>query len=398
MLARTGSRTSRRVAAVAAALGLVLTLAACGSTSTSSSASSTSSTSSSATGSSSGVQAAKAYLAKASQPVVWSGPTTPVKISAARGKSVDIVNLTQEIPALAIWANTAQAQLQAAGVNATICDAKGTPNGITTCMQQALAQRPNVIVALALDTKFIQNYVNQATAAGIKVITGQTGTPGPSRAKGAVAEVTFNYPQVGHILGAWFAAQSNCTGYPQIITSTSSRQPSAAEVAGIQSAISQYCPKAKAIPVQNVLIPNWPTQLPTLTRSDLTANPNLRYILPLYDGMTIYMVPAIEQANVGHPVQMASFNATPVVMQTEVAKKTALVADIGGPNHWYAYALADEIFRVLAGQKPVLSENVPLRLFDSSNLSQINLNDTSTWYASVNYVCKYDKLWGKACS
>ncbi len=402
MLARTGRRTSRRAAAIAA-LGVVLTLAACSSTSSSTKAANTSSSasssaSSSSTSSGSGVQAAQAYLAKMSQPVTWSGPTTPVTISAAKGKSVDIINLTQEIPALAIWANTAQAQLTAAGVHATVCDAKGTANGITTCMQQALAQHPDVIVALALDTKFIQNYVTQATNEGIKVITGQTGTPGPSRAKGAVAEVTFNYPEVGHILGAWFAAQSDCTGYPQIITSTSSRQPSAAEVAAIQSAISEYCPNAKPIPVQNVLIPNWPTQLPTLTRSDLTAQPNLRYIIPLYDGMTIYMVPAIEQANISHPLQMASFNATPVVMQTEVAKHTALVADIGGPNHWYAYALADEIFRVLAGQKPVLSENVPLRLFDSSNLSQINLNDTATWYASVNYACNYDKLWGKACS
>ena len=397
MLARTGRRMSRRMVAVGT-LGVALTLAACGSSSSNSKAASPSTSPSSSAASGSGVQAAKAYLAKVSQPVIWNGPTAPVKLSAAKGKSVDIVNLTQEIPALAIWANTAQAQLAAAGVHATICDAKGTPSGITTCMQQALAQRPNVIVALALDTRFIQNYVNQATAAGIKVITAQTGTPGPSRAKGAAAEVTFNYPEVGHILGAWFAAQSNCTGYPQIITSTSSRQPSAAEVAGIQSAITQYCPNAKPIPVQNVLIPNWPTQLPTLTRSDLTANPNLRYILPLYDGMTIYMVPAVQQANVGHTVQMASFNATPVVMQTEVAKKTALVADIGGPNHWYAYALADEIFRLLAGQKPVLSENIPLRLFDSANLSQINLHNSATWYGPVNYACNYDKLWGRPCS
>ncbi len=397
-------RRSPRGAVFVAALGVALTLAACGSSSSSSTkaaGSTSTSAASSSSGSSSsaaGVAAAKAYLAKMSQPPAWNGPTAPVKISAAKGKSVDIINLTQEIPALAIWANTAQAQLQAAGVHATVCDAKGTPSGITTCMQQAIAQHPNVIVALALDTKFIQNYVTQATAAGIKVITGQTGTPGPSKAKGAVAEVTFNYPQVGHILGAWFAAQSNCTGYPQIITTTSSRQPSAAEVAGIQSAITQYCPNAKPIPVQNVLIPNWPTQLPTVTRSDLTANPNLRYILPLYDGMTIYMVPAIEQAHVSHPVQMASFNATPVVMQTEVAKHTALVADVGGPNHWYAYALTDEIFRVLAGAPVVVDENVPLRLFDSSNLSYINLSNTATWYGTVNYACQYDKLWGKACS
>ena len=97
-----------------------------------------------------------------------------------------------------------------------------------------------------------------------------------------------------------------------------------------------------------------------MTRSALLANPNLNYILPLYDGMTIYMNPAIKQTH--RTVRMASFNATPVVMQTEVSKPSPLIADVGGPNQWYAVALADQVLRVLAGQKPVKSENVPLRL------------------------------------
>ncbi|MDA8263942.1 MAG: substrate-binding domain-containing protein [Actinomycetota bacterium] len=345
-----------------------------------------------------GVAAAERYLAASERPVVWRGPTKPVRrIGSVRGKSVDIVNLTQEIPALAEWADTAQAQLRALGVRASICDAGGSPTGIVSCMQQGISEHPNVLIALALNTTFIQKYVTQAKAAGIKVITGQTGVPGRSQAKGALAEVTFNYPEVGHILGAWFAAQSHCSGYPQIITSTSSAQPSAAEVKGIQRALTQYCPGDKARPVQNVLIPNWATQLPTLTRSDLLANPSLDYLLPLYDGMTIYMLPAIEQTNVGRTIKVASFNATPVVMQTELARHTDLAADIGGPNRWYAYALTDETLRVLTGSPVVVNENVPLRMFDSADLAKINVHNSSTWYGPVNWACDYHKLWGESC-
>lgn len=342
-----------------------------------------------------GVAQARAFVAASMKTPAWKGPTSNVDIAKAKGKSVYLVNLTEEIPALHEWSVVAAQQLKAAGVTTTDCDGKGSPNGITTCLNQAIAAHPSVIAALALDNKFIASYIARAKAKGIKVITGQTGHPGrPAGPPGRVAEVTFDYYQVGRIIGAWFASDSSCTkGAPQIITTTSSRQPSAYEVSGIQSAIHQYCPGMKVPSAQNVLIPDWPTKLPTLTRSDLLANPHLNYILPLYDGMTIYMNPAITQLH--RKVRMASFNATPVVMQTEVAKSSPLVADVGGPNQWYAVALADEVLRVLAGQAPVNSENVPLRLFTPANIKSINVKkDESTWYGKVNPITKYHKLWG----
>jgi ribose transport system substrate-binding protein len=343
-----------------------------------------------------GVAAAKAAVAKAMKVPTWAGPTTKVDISKAKGKTVYFINLTEGIPALHEWSLVLAAQLKAAGVKSNDCDAKGTPSGITTCLTQALAAKPDAIVALALDTSFIANYIAKAKAAGIPFITGQTGSPGlPTSPSGRVAEVTFDYGQVGRILGAWFAADSNCTGSPQIVTTTSSRQPSAAEVAGIQAALKQYCPSLKPRSVQNVLIPDWATKLPTTTRSDLLADPNLKYLLPLYDGMTIYMNPAIKQAQADSRVRMGSFNATPVVMQTEVSKKTPLVADVGGPNQWYAVALADEVLRVITGGKVIADEKVPLRLFTTANIGSINVKkDESTWYGSINPICKYHALWG----
>jgi ABC-type sugar transport system substrate-binding protein len=396
------SRLRRRLALGAWAVATAVFMAACssgGSSTPGSSGSSGSSGSPSVAADAAGVALAEKAVAQWEKPPTWQGPTARVNAKAARGKTVDLVNLTEEIPALHEWAAVAQAQLQKLGVKANICDGKGTPEGITSCLTQDIAARPDVIVAMALDNEFIHTYIQQANAAGIKVITAQTGTPGLPQGTGAVAEVTFDYPQVGKILGAWFAADSTCTGYPQIITTTSSRQPSAAEVAGIQSAISQYCPSSAALPVQNVLIPDWATNLPTVTRSTLTSNASIDHMLPLYDGMTIYMLPAIQQLNLSRKVAVGSFNATPVVMKNDLAKQSALSADVGGPNDWYAYALADEILRVATGAPVIANEHVPLRLFTRDNLSTINLSASeSTWYGTVNFACEYDKLWGAACS
>jgi ABC-type sugar transport system substrate-binding protein len=408
------------VASLVLAVVCAAALAACGSSSSSSSSAasaggaSTSSAATSAAGTSSGtgtgttasggsggVAQAKQLVSQEEQPPKFTGPTSKVDIAKAKGKTVYYVSLTEEIPALHEWGVVLGQQLQAAGVHIQKCDAKGSPDGITTCLTQALAAKPDMIIAQALDTKFIASYIAKAKAQGIKFVTAQTGTPGIPTVPGDVAEVTFDYPQVGRILADWFVADSGCTkGGPQIITTTSSRQPSAAEVAGIQSEVKKLCPSLNLPSVQNVLIPDWPTKLPTTTRSILTANPNLDYILPLYDGMTIYMVPAINGILAAkNKVKVASFNATPVVIQNELVKQSPLAADIGGPNQWYGVALADQALRVLAGQPPVASENVPLRLFTRDNVSSIDPNkDESTWYGSVNPICEYHKLWGLPCS
>jgi ABC-type sugar transport system substrate-binding protein len=381
-------------------------LAACGSSSSSSSSGGSSggagaSSSASTSSGSSGAAAAKKLVTQEEQPPAFKGPTSKVDISKAKGKTVYYVSLTEEIPALHEWGVVLAQQLKAAGVTTQKCDAKGSPDGITTCLQQALASKPDMIVAQALDTKFIASYIARAKAAGIKFVTAQTGTPGIPSVSGDDAEVTFDYPQVGRLLADWFVADSGCTqGGPQVITSTSSRQPSAAEVSGILSEVKKLCPSLSIPSVQNVLIPDWPTKLSTTTRSLLTANPNNKYLLPLYDGMTIYMVPAINGILAAKSsTKVASFNATPVVIQNELAKPSPLAADVGGPNQWYGVALADQVLRVLAGQAPVANENVPLRLFTRDNVGTIDpKKDESTWYGSVNPICEYHKLWGLPCT
>jgi ABC-type sugar transport system substrate-binding protein len=354
-------------------------------------------TSTSSSGGASGVAEAKKLVAQEEKVPKFTGPTSKVDLAKAKGKTVYYVSLSEEIPALHEWGDVLSQQLTEAGVHVSKCDAKGSPDGITTCLTQALAAKPDVIVAQALDTKFIASYIAKAKAAGIKFITAQTGIPGIPKIPGDDAEVTFDYPQVGRILADWFVADSGCQkGGAQIITSTSSRQPSAAEVAGIQSEVKKLCPTLKMPSVANVLIPDWATKMATTTRSLITANPSMNYMLPLYDGMTIYGDPAISGIeSAKNRVKVGSFNATPVVIQNELAKPTPLAADVGGPNQWYGVALADQTLRVLAGQAVVANENVPLRLFTRDNVSSIDpKKDESTWYGPVNPITVYHKLWG----
>jgi ABC-type sugar transport system substrate-binding protein len=193
-------------------------------TSTGASSGASSGTSTSSSGGASGVAEAKKLVAQEEKVPKFTGPTSKVDLAKAKGKNVYYVSLSEEIPALHEWGDVLTQQLTEAGVHVSKCDAKGSPDGITTCLTQALAAKPDVIVAQALDTKFIASYIAKAKAAGIKFVTAQTGVPGIPTIPGDDAEVTFDYPQVGRILADWFVADSGCQkGGAQIITSISSR-------------------------------------------------------------------------------------------------------------------------------------------------------------------------------
>jgi hypothetical protein len=118
------------------------------------------------------------------------------------------------------------------------------------------------------------------------------------------------------------------------------------------------------------------------------------YILPLYDGMVTFMVPGIRAANALSRVKISSFNATPAVMQ-QISSSGDVLSDVGIGSVRYGWGWADQTFRVLSGVPAVTDENLPVRLFDASNIGTIDLSaSTDSWYGTVDYRSAYRKLWG----
>ena len=84
-------------------------------------------------------------------------------------------------------------------------------------------------------------------------------------------------------------------------------------------------------------------------------------------------------------MKVGSFNATPGIVEQLKDPSSALKLDVGGQNEWWAYATADQIFRVLSGAEPVENYNVGLRIFDESNADLIQGDDEFAWYESDGY-------------
>jgi ribose transport system substrate-binding protein len=388
-----------RLAALATAGALACaSLAACGSDSGSTSKSDSSSSSAGAaagadTGSSgANVAEAKKRLEAALATPQWEAPGPAFDASKARGKKVMYIGVDNSIPIIQTILKAVREAGSKFGLKVDEFDGKGQVSEFNRGIQTAISQKYDAITVLAIPSPIIKAALADAKKAGIPVIQIQEHDAGAPLADGVAAAVSFCYSCAGRLIADYVIADSDGEAEGTIFVSkdVSNGQD---EEGGMRKEFEELCPKCK-FESQNVAVADWQKRIPTLTRSILTSKPNTKYLLPLYDSMTVPMIPAVVQAGKQGQVKIATWNATPSVVQ-EMGRGNVVSFDVGGANVWFGWGLADQLFRVLNGEPPVKDTKIPNRAFTRENLKTIDLKkDESTWYGDVDFRAEYSKLWG----
>lgn len=390
---------SRRPMAMAAiALASAFVLGACSSETESAVTESTTETDSSETSTetndpSASVAEAEArylpYLEEAS----WQGPTEPVSVAGLEGKRVVYISVDDGIPVLNYW-STLLTQLldENAGVEMEIIDAKGSVDEANRGFQQAIAANADIVFLQAFYTDIFSNQIEEAQAAGLKVITGNSGSMTRGLSGGQDVEISFDYELVGRLIGQWFVIDSEGQGNALIISSDDV-PASEPQWQATQSEIEELCP-ACTVTVDDVQIPQWATSIPTLFQATINNNPDIKYLLPIYDGQALPGLGSIRQAGVADTVSVGTFNASPGIVELLNDDTSGLKMDVGGDNTWWAYAAADSVFRALQGEEPIENYNIGVRVFDQSNKDIISsTDDEKAWYGYTGYVEEFEALW-----
>ena len=340
-----------------------------------------------------GLAEAQKIVDQYKQPPTWQGPDATVNIGSLSGKKVTYISVSNSIPVLKYWSDKITGLLKQYGnVTLNVVDAKGSVDEANKGFEQAIAQKADAIVFLALPPQLFQAQITRAKAAGIKVISAQTGIPGKKDA-GQDAEVSFDYVKVGQLIGAWMVADSKGKGKGLVVSSDDvpASQPQAQ---GTLNEVKRLCPQCD-MQMKDVQIPQWQTSIPQLFQTTVNSDPTRTYLLPLYDGQALPGLGAIRTAGAGTKVQVGAFNATPGIVEQLKDPASGLKLDVGGHNEWWAYACTDTIFRVLAGATPIENYHVGLRIFDTSNASLIQGTDEFAWYGATDYRTKFPALWTK---
>ena len=243
-------------------------------------------------------------------------------------------------------------------------------------ISQAISQKYDVIdLAGGLNPEVLGPQLGEARAAGLKIST----THFYDVTQKAIDTVDYSgkvdFTSAGKLLAAWAYVQTK--GKPNVlIIGSSDVLPSIPFVKSIQSELAALCPDCKMKHL-DVPVSEWATKIQSGTQSALLADPSINYILPIYDSMSQFVIPALRITASEGSVKLASFNGTPFVL--DMVRAGQVQMDIGESLGWAGYAAIDNIMRMVCGKPEVAKLNVPLLVFDESNIktagTPANFND-----------------------
>lgn len=247
----------------------------------------------------------------------------------------------------------------------------------------------NLISGISPDTVVPQ--ITAANEAGVKVTTSHFYDPSdtPNELLSSTLPVGFN--EIGKILANWVTVNTDGAGKVLLVVSREV-PPTIPLVDGFESVLAENCPDCEIVQEVNVGVAEWGTKIQSSVQSALQANPEIDVIVPIYDSMSQFVVPALRLTGNLGSVKVATFNGTPFVL--DYIQEGSVSMDIGESLDWIAYATVDANMRDLCGLPVPEKLNVPFYIFDESNAEMAGTPaQFDTGYGDA-YVSGFRELWG----
>jgi ABC-type sugar transport system substrate-binding protein len=338
----------------------------------------------------------KANLARARGVPKFVPPGPPFDASSAAGKTLYYHSITFDAEIIhTMYAGVTEAA-ELVGCKVAKYDAKGRPDLMIAGLEQAIAQRVDCILLESINNKLVDRQLKAVKDAGIKLVyINELYEAGPGRTE-PDALVAFDYVGGSTLAADWVLADSGGRGINAAIFRADSERHRQQEKA-IRERLTKYGAGDVKIRTEEVPFADFATRWPVLTRSVMTSDPNINYIFPVIDGISLYVVPALHQAGAAERVKIATFNGTESVLKM-LAAGDVIAADTGGAQKWEGWLDVDRALRVLTGNRVEPGEaKPPNRLFDKNNINTIDLGaPEEKWYDTQAAKDGFKKLWGVA--
>jgi ribose transport system substrate-binding protein len=395
MIDRCQSKGPRlRWLAVLLATGLVFAGAGCGGDEDESASGGNAEAPAEASGASSAVEEAKQRIDEARAPLVFEPPGPAIDVAELQGKRVRIINIDQRIPILAQTAEAARDAGREVGLEVEIFDAQSNPTKMVQGVEQG-RQNADAMLLISIPTQLVAESVQKADADGIPVVSvldtqPVPDEPGQGAGAGFFGNVSTDIVNGGELVASATVAAGD--GEAQVaIFSTNEADPSPFVVEGMKNVFDE-CEGCEIVEEVDTPPAEWATSLAQRAQAVIREHPDLDYILPVFDGMAIFTIPAVEQAGTGGRVKVATFNATPAALEFMLNGDT-LIADPGQSNTWSGWASIDQAMRGMLGVEPA-DPVIPVRFFDKTNLDGVDVNDEAALFGNPDYQNGYRELWG----
>jgi ribose transport system substrate-binding protein len=337
---------------------------------------------------------AKAIVAKAQNPVP--GPSVPAfDASSVKGKNIWFVSFALAIPySQQVWAGVQEAAA-ALGAHVTSFDAKFSAAEVSRGINLAVNAKADAIIVHSIPASLVAPAIAKAHAAGIKIISAETQNPGPRLPdvpNTVDALAGHSYSAKTRVFAADIAADSNAKANVIFLSANDIGPGSKQGTATFVQSMKRFCPTCP-VKVEDAPVAQW-SGLTQRIASLLRQNPKVNYVVPIFDGMAVYLVPGIQSAGLANKVKIVTGDGTPSVLQ-ELKNHNIVIGDAGQANVWTGLAIMDQTARVLSGEKPLSDVKIPFRFFTAKNVGSLNLKlkDPTPWYTKANVLADYKRIW-----
>jgi len=384
-------KTTRRIVpALATTAALALALSAC------SGASEASGTTATDTA---GVQHAKDQIAAFSQDPQFTFAGTPFEMSGIRGKTIFNIPNSSSVPYIEVVDAEAKRLAESYGASWVEYSNQGLPTEHTAGIDQAISQKADLIIlAQGVNAELIVPALERAKAAGIPVLsthTYQNGTALPAALEGLLAGyITAPFNEAARLM-ADYAIQETAGDGDILLVNSSEVPPSNGMVEAMKDELSTHCGGCGVSEV-DVPVSAWATDIASTVQAELQTNPDIDFVLPVYDSMMLYVESGVLSAGKTGQVKTASFNGTPAILKLMQDGDTVAM-DVGEDVTWLAWSTLDEAGRILTGAETTADGNqqTPLKVITDANVADTGTPPASGQGYGNAYVAGYEALWGK---
>ena len=271
---------------------------------------------------------------------------------------------------------------------------QGQPSQWAQGVEFAVRNKFDIVNLISgVDPKTLEPQIRAAKAAGVKTMTSHFYDPSQPQNPLVAASLPVGFNAIGKLLADWAILRSN--GTAQIVVIKSSEVPPTEPLMrGLRDELAAHCPKCKIVNEVNVGVTEWATKIQPSLQSALLANPGVNWVIPIYDSMSQFVVPAIQITGRKGKVKVATFNGTPFVL--DYVRNGEVDMNIGESLDWIAHATIDGYLRALCGLPVPKDIGVPFYIFDAGNVKDAGVPAQFDQGYGSDYVAGFRKLWGLA--
>lgn len=254
------------------------------------------------------------------------------------------------------------------GLQVTPWQNQGQPNQWIQGFDYAISNKFNIVDLIAgINPAVIEPQIKKASQAGLRTFTSVyydvSQRPDPL----LTGSMPLNYhDNMGEVLADWMAVRTGGKARAIVIKSDEVL-PTAPLVAGIHDEFKKNCPGCQIVQEINVGITEWGTKIQASLQSALLAHPDVNYVIPIYDSMTQFVVPAINLTGRASKVKIATADGTPFVL--DMLRQGKVEMDIGENLDWLARATVDGYMRKICNLPMPAELKIAYYIFDQHNIA-----------------------------